>query len=60
MSKQLTKEPASISGIEAMRGVGAAHAKGFWADAWDRVVGRFGARIALAWIGTSPASTSRC
>ena len=52
MSKQLTKEPASISGIEAMRGVGAAHAKGFWADAWDRVVGRFGARIALAWIGT--------
>jgi peptide/nickel transport system permease protein len=26
-------------------------AKGFWADAWDRVLGRFGARVALLWIG---------
>ncbi|MFM7052823.1 MAG: ABC transporter permease [Planctomycetota bacterium] len=44
--------PEAISGIEAMRGVGAARAKGFWADAWDRVVARFGARMALGWIGT--------
>jgi len=43
--------PQAISGIDAMRGVGAVAAKGFWADAWDRVVGRFGARVALAWIG---------
>jgi peptide/nickel transport system permease protein len=43
-------EPRAISGIDAMRGVGAVQAKGFWADAWDRVVGRFGARVALAWI----------
>jgi peptide/nickel transport system permease protein len=43
--------PAAISGIDAMRGVGAAAAKGFWADAWDRVVARIGARLALAWIG---------
>ena len=42
--------PAAISGIDAMRGVGAVAAKGFWADAWDRVLGRFGARVALAWI----------
>ena len=35
-----------------MRGVGAARAKGFWADAWDRVIVRFGARLSLAWIGT--------
>ena len=52
MSKRPTNEPASISGIEAMRGVGIGHAKGFWADAWERVVGRFGARLALVWIGT--------
>ncbi len=44
-------EPLAISGIEAMRGVGAAQAKGFWADAWERVVARIGARFALAWIG---------
>ncbi|MSR40360.1 MAG: ABC transporter permease subunit [Phycisphaerales bacterium] len=42
--------PSSISGIEAMRGVGALQAKGFWADAWDRVVVRVGAKIALTWI----------
>ena len=44
--------PASISGIEAMRGVGSARAKGFWADAWDRIVARIGVRVALAWIGS--------
>ena len=43
--------PEAISGIDAMRGVGAVAAKGFWADAWDRVLGRFGARVALLWIG---------
>ena len=47
-----TGQPAAISGIEAMRGVGAGQANGFWADAWDRVVARFGARMALGWIGT--------
>jgi peptide/nickel transport system permease protein len=44
-------EPRAISGIDAMRGVGSGPAKGFWADAWERVVGRFGARVALVWIG---------
>jgi peptide/nickel transport system permease protein len=52
MSDTSRDMPAAISGIDAMRGVGAAAAKGFWADAWDRVVVRFGARMALGWIGT--------
>ncbi|MFZ9915891.1 MAG: ABC transporter permease, partial [Phycisphaerales bacterium] len=52
MSDAKGSAPEAISGIEAMRGVGAARAKGFWADAWDRVVARVGARFALAWIGT--------
>lgn len=51
MSDLKQGEPRAISGIEAMRGVGAGRAKGFWADAWERVVGRFGARLALGWIG---------
>jgi len=49
-TRTLAEEPRSISGIDAMRGVGAVQAKGFWADAWDRVVGRFGARLAIGWI----------
>lgn len=40
-----------ISGIDAMKGVGLDRAKGFWADAWSRVLGRRTANIALAWIG---------
>lgn len=44
-------EPATISGIDVMRGVGATRAKGFWADAWSRVVVHNRARIALCWIG---------
>ena len=39
-----------ISGIDAMRGVGQQRAKGFWADAWERVLRRGGARFGLAWI----------
>lgn len=42
---------AAISGIEAMRGVGAHRARGFWADAWSRVLGTKTALFALAWIG---------
>jgi len=40
-----------ISGIEAMRGVGQQRALGFWADAWQRVLRRPSAVLALAWIG---------
>ena len=34
-----------------MRGVGAKPSKPFWADAWDRVLHRWGARLGIAWIG---------
>jgi len=40
-----------ITGIEAMRGVGAQRARGFWADAWSRVLGTSTAVAALIWIG---------
>ena len=39
-----------ISGIDAMRGVGQQRAKGFWADVWERVLRRGGARFGLVWI----------
>ena len=42
--------PAAISGIDVMRGVGAVRAKGFWADAWGRVLSRRGAVFGIAWI----------
>ena len=48
-SKQ--KTPDAISGIDVMRGVGAQPAKAFWADAWERVLKNWGARIGLFWIG---------
>ena len=51
MSDARTGAPEAISGIDAMRGVGAVAAKDFWADAWERVVGRAGARVALVWVG---------
>jgi peptide/nickel transport system permease protein len=44
-------QPAEISGIDVMRGLGQVEAKGFWADAWSRVLRRPMAVCALAWIG---------
>jgi len=49
--KEATPMPAAISGIDVMRGVGAVRAKGFWADAWERVLKRPGAVFGLCWIG---------
>ncbi len=43
--------PDAISGVEAMRGIGAAEARGFWADAWSRVLKGRPALFAIAWIG---------
>jgi peptide/nickel transport system permease protein len=43
-------EPTTISGIDAMRGVGGPSAKGFWADAWSRVLRRPMAIIGLSWL----------
>ncbi len=50
MSQASSNPAGTISGIDVMRGVGAKPSKPFWADAWDRVVKRWGARIGLAWI----------
>ncbi len=41
----------SVTGVELMRGIGVVRAKGFWADAWDRVLSRPGAVAGLIWIG---------
>ena len=51
MSDINQEAPNMISGIDAMRGVGQTRAKGFWADAWSRVLKRNGARFGLLWIG---------
>ena len=50
MAKTPATPQPTISGIDVMRGVGAKPAKGFWAEAWDRVVVQWGARLSLAWI----------
>jgi peptide/nickel transport system permease protein len=49
-STSVPAAPAAISGIDVMRGVGAVRAKGFWADAWERVLRRPGAVAGLCWI----------
>jgi len=41
----------SVSGVELAQGVGVQEAKGFWADAWSRVVRRGGAIFGLSWLG---------
>ena len=50
-SKDTAVIPMAISGIDVMRGVGAVRAKGFWADAWERVLKRPGAIFGMCWIG---------
>ena len=42
---------STLSGVEAMRGVGGPAARGFWHDAWARVLRRPSALLALAWLG---------
>lgn len=43
-------QPAKLTGIDIMRGVGLSRAKGFWADAWSRIIRRRGAIFGLVWI----------
>jgi peptide/nickel transport system permease protein len=47
----MSRPTTSISGIDVMRGVGQSRAKGFWADAWSRVLKHNRARLALTWMG---------
>lgn len=49
-SNQRSNQPTTISGIDAMRGVGGPAAKGFWADAWSRVLQRPTAIAGLTWL----------
>ena len=50
MSQSTDHSSSTISGIDVMRGVGAKPSKPFWADAWERVLHRWGARLGIAWI----------
>lgn len=50
MSQSASNPNATISGIDVMRGVGAKPSKPFWADAWERVLKRWGARVGVGWI----------
>ncbi len=45
-------EPATVTGVQLMQGIGHREAKGFWADAWSQVVHQPRAMLALAWIST--------
>ncbi|QQS09326.1 MAG: ABC transporter permease [Phycisphaerales bacterium] len=42
---------ATVTGVQLMQGLGVQPAKGFWADAWDHVAKRGGARFAIVWLG---------
>ena len=42
---------SAVSGVQLAQGIGVQEAKGFWADAWDTIVKRAGARFALFWLG---------
>lgn len=50
MSDSKTPMPESVTGVDLMRGIGAVEAKGFWEDAWGRVIRRPGALAAIVWI----------
>lgn len=41
----------AVTGVHLMQGIGHQPAKGFWADAWSRVVRRPGPILALSWLG---------
>ena len=47
----IDSHPTAISGVEAMRGIGTTQARGFWADAWARVLSNRSAVTAIGWIG---------
>ncbi|HZW09497.1 MAG TPA: ABC transporter permease [Phycisphaerales bacterium] len=49
-SIQSADTPHAVSGVQLMMGLGHQEARGFWADAWSRVVRRPGAIFGLSWI----------
>lgn len=47
-----TPGPAeAVTGVHLMQGIGHQPAKGFWADAWSRVIKRPGPVLGLTWLG---------
>ena len=46
-----TRGLTAVSGVQLAQGIGVQEAKGFWADAWETVTKRTGARFALFWLG---------
>lgn len=44
-------QPAVVTGVQLMKGIGARPARGFWAEAWGQVFKRPIAVIALGWLG---------
>lgn len=44
------QQPAVVTGVQLMKGIGHAPAKGFWADAWGTVSKRPGAIFGMSWI----------
>jgi len=50
MNTSETQPLRTISGVQAMRGIGMAEARGFWAEAWTRVLSQRRARVALVWV----------
>ncbi len=47
----IANEPAVVTGVQLMQGIGVRPAVGFWADAWSTVIKRPTAVAALAWLG---------
>lgn len=43
-------QPAAVTGVQLMRGIGARPARGFWAEAWSQVVKKPTAVAAMAWL----------
>lgn len=43
--------PATVTGVQLMKGIGARVSKGFWAEAWETVLKRRAVVASLVWVG---------
>lgn len=44
-------QPAVVTGVQLMKGIGTRPARGFWAEAWSQVFKRRAAVVAMVWLG---------
>lgn len=44
-------QPAAVTGVQLMQGIGHAPSQGFWLDAWNQVRKRPMAVVAMCWVG---------